>query len=99
MFNYANDIDIYAEWANIIVHNQFSASFSRPYHCAYISRKHNRQYKYSHEDLVSMLGAKLVHHESISGIFSAALGDQGYLVRTPVLEEVHHFASIIHKQG
>lgn len=99
MFNYANDIDIYAEWANIIVNNQFLADFTRPYHCAYISRKFNRRYKHSHQDLITMLGAKLVHHESISGIFSAALGDQGYLVRTPDLDEIHRFAAIIQEQG
>ena len=39
MFNFANDIDIYYEWANIILHNRFSASITRPYHCAYIGRK------------------------------------------------------------
>jgi hypothetical protein len=27
MFNYANDIDIYAEWAHIIVHNRFAAEY------------------------------------------------------------------------
>jgi biotin carboxylase len=95
MFNFANDIDIYAEWANIIVHNQFRASYSRPYHCAYISRKSNRQYKHGHDELIGLLGKNLVHYETISGVFSAALGDQGYLVRTPDLDEVHSLARII----
>jgi len=42
MFNYANDIDLYREWANIVVHNQFAARYDRPYHCAYIGRKSRR---------------------------------------------------------
>jgi biotin carboxylase len=95
MFNYANDIDIYAEWANIVVNNEFTASYTRPYHCAYISRKFNRQYTHSHSELIGLLGKKLVHHESISGVFSAALGDQGYLIRTPELDEVHEIAHFI----
>ena len=34
MFNYANDINIYYEWANIILYNRFTANFTRPYHTA-----------------------------------------------------------------
>ncbi len=44
MFNYANDIDIYKEWANVIVFNKFATEYNRKYHCAYIGRKLNRHY-------------------------------------------------------
>ena len=97
MFNYANDIDVYLEWARVIVHNHFAAEYSRPYHCAYIGRKYNRHYLHPHEEIVAAFGAKLVHHEPISGIFSAALGDYGYLVRSPDLEEIHAVAEYIHQ--
>jgi hypothetical protein len=99
MFNYACDIDVYREWANIIVNNHFSADYSRKYHCAYIGRKSNRPYAHSHEQILSALGDKLVHHENISGIFSAALGDYGYLVRTPDLGEVYTMADFIQKKA
>lgn len=98
MFNYANDIDIYAEWANIIVHNRFIAEYTRPYHCAYIGRKLNRAYLHSHDEIVATLSGQLVHHEPISGVFSAALGDYGYLVRTPLLEDIHKAAQFIQAQ-
>jgi hypothetical protein len=99
MFNYACDIDVYREWANIIVHNHFSADYSRKYHSAYIGRKLNRRYAHSHEQILSALGDKIVHHENISGIFSAALGDYGYLVRTPDLSEVYAMAEFIQKKA
>ena len=35
MFNYANDIDIYMEWAYIIVYNRFVENYSRKYHCEF----------------------------------------------------------------
>ena len=41
MFNYANDINIYYEWANVILYNRFLANYTRPYHTAYIGRKWN----------------------------------------------------------
>jgi hypothetical protein len=99
MFNFANDIDIYAEWANIIVNNQFNANYTRPYHCCYVGRKFNRRYHYTQEEIELMLGPCLVHHEQINGIFSAALGDYGYLLRSPVLEEVKHMAELVIEQA
>ncbi|MCU0488498.1 MAG: ATP-grasp domain-containing protein [Anaerolineales bacterium] len=97
MFNYANDIDIYREWANVIVNNRFQASYSRRYHCGYVGRKFNRPYKHSHEQILEQFGACCIpHHEPISGIFSAALGDYGYLIRSPNLDEIIEMANFIH---
>lgn len=95
MFNYANDIDVYAEWAHIIVHNRFTAKYSRPYHCGYIGRKVNRLYAHQHEEILGYLGDRLCHHEQISGVFSAALGDYGYLVRSPERDEIIEMAAFI----
>jgi len=97
MFNYACDIDVYREWANIIVHNRFTTDYSRKYHCCYIGRKFNRRYLHSHEQIIDALGDRIVHHEYISGVFSAALGQYGYLVRSPELSEIYDFAGYIQK--
>jgi hypothetical protein len=97
MFNYACDIDIYREWANVIVNNHFSSDYSRKYHCCYVGRKYNRHYAHTHEHIVSALGVNLIHHTSISGVFSAALGDYGYLVRSPVMSEIYNMAELIQK--
>jgi hypothetical protein len=96
MFNYANDIDIYKEWANVIMHNRFSTKYTRPYHCSYIGRKFNREYRYSHAQVIETLGSKLIHYEPVSGVFSAALGDFGYLVRSPNLDDIHAMAAYVH---
>ncbi len=95
MFNFANDIDIYREWANIIAFNRFTADYSRKYHCSYIGRKFNRGYIHSHEQILAAFGPQIVHHEGISGVFSPALGDYGYLVRSPDLEEIRSIARYI----
>ena len=36
MFNYSNDIDVYREWAHVVVYNRFTATYNRPYFCCYI---------------------------------------------------------------
>ena len=88
MFNYANDIDMYREWANIVVNNRFQAKYSRPYYCGYIGRKTNKRYVLGHEQVLSRYPDHLVHHQPIEGVFSAALGNYGYLVRSPDLDEI-----------
>ena len=95
MFNFANDIDIYQEWANVVVHNRFTASYSRPYHCCYVSRKFNKQYAHTHEEVLHSCSEKLCFHGDISGVFSAALGNYGYLIRSPDLEEIVAMAQFI----
>lgn len=98
MFNYANDIDIYREWANIVVNNSFEATYSRPYHCCYVGRKANKSYAHSQQEITDRFRSKIVHHEPISGIFSLALGNYGYLVRSPQLDEVIEVAGYIQKK-
>lgn len=99
MFNYANDIDIYKEWASIIMFNKFTAEYNRKYHCCYVGRKFNRRYAHSHDDILAAFGEHLVHHAPISGVFSAALGDYGYLLRSPDLDEIVAMAEYIHEAG
>lgn len=99
MFNFSNDINIYYEWANIILHNRFSATYTRPYHCAYVGRKWNRAYLHSHEEILQRFSGKLVHHEEISGIFSQALGNYGYLVRSPEFDEIVAMAQFIQEKA
>jgi len=97
MFNFANDIDIYSEWAHIIAHNRFTSDYTRPYHCSYIGRKFNRHYAHTHEEIIKVFSKQICHHEHISGIFSRALGDYGYLMRSPELEDIKKMAEFIQK--
>jgi hypothetical protein len=92
MFDYANDINIYREYANIVVHNRFEAQVIRPYFCAYIGRRNTHKYLRSHDQIMTEFAGKIIHYEHIPGIFSAALGDYGYLARSPKYEEIKQIA-------
>jgi hypothetical protein len=41
----------------------------------------------------------LVHHEAISGVFTSAIGDYGYLLRSPDLAELSAAADWILKKS
>jgi Carbamoyl-phosphate synthase L chain, ATP binding domain len=88
MFNYASDVDVYHEWANVVLHNEFKATCDRKYHCACIGRKHRKRYAHAHEEVLSAFGRLIPHHEPIDSAFRAAIGDYCYLVRSPDLEEI-----------
>lgn len=98
MFNFANDIDMYREWANIVVFNRFTAEYSRPYHCGYVGRRDRYAYSHPHETVLSSFGHLIPHHERINSTFGGALGDYGYLVRSPDLEEIRAMARFIHEK-
>ena len=96
MFNYACDIDIYNAWASIVAGKGYPyPDYTHKYYCCYVGRKSNRSYAHTEEEILSAYRDKISHHESISGVFSAALGNYGYLVRSPELDEVLSIAKFI----
>ena len=90
MFNYAGDLDFYKMWAEMVVNGEAHVPPTRPYNCAYVGRKYSQHYLWPHEAVLHEFDPMIVHHEEISGIFSQALGNYGYILRheelRPLLE-------------
>jgi len=98
MFNFANDIDIYKEWANVVVENEFKAFYSRKYHCAYVGRKFgNHHYTHSHDEVIHKYFHLIVFDTPVSGVFAPALGNFGYLIRSQNLAEIKEAIEFIHE--
>lgn len=88
MFNYAHDIDLYWEWANIVVNDRFVERYTRKYHCCFVGRKYNKPYTHSHEQIMEAFGYCIVHHQAMPSVFALAMGDYYYLLRSPDLDEI-----------
>jgi len=95
MMNFANDFDIYREWANVQINNRFDPIYTRPYHVCYVSRRYRFEYTHTHEEVLELYGEMIPTHQPILGAWSVALGDYGYLIRSQELEEVLEAANII----
>ena len=95
MFNYANDIDFYGAWAEVITTGHVELHVTRPYHCLYAGRKAGRVYRLEHEDVRRRFADLIVHHERIDDVFSAAIGNYGYIIRDPDLEPLLEAAGAI----
>ena len=100
MWNYANDIDIFNEYANVVVNNRFSAvvdpslflRLRRPALWADLPA-HPRA---GDGGLPQTGGGS---HQPISGIFAAALGDFGYLIRSPDLKKSKRLPALDPEEG
>jgi len=95
VLNYANDVDLFQQWANVVVHNTFTAEVSRPYHCAFVARRQQIDYQYTHREVLEACAPVLAHHEPISPVFTRAMGDYAYLVRSLDFEVVQQAIDFI----
>ncbi len=96
MFNYANDIDLYQEWANVVVLNQFMAEYTRPYHCAHISRRYIYRYRHTHDEILRDYGPLIAYHGPLDPVLAHVMGDYVYLVRAPDLDDIQAARQFIH---
>ena len=99
MFNYACDIDVYRAWARLLVDGRVALDYTRKYHCCYASRKNSLSYRYSHEEIMRRFGPQIVQVASVPGVFSSALGDVGYIFRSPDMAEIDAIVRAIHASG
>ena len=95
MFNYACDIDIYRIWADLLVSGRMQHPYERKYFCCYASRKNSIAYRHSHESILDKYGRFIVQVASVPGVFSSALGDIGYIYRSPELEDIQSITTFI----
>lgn len=91
MFNFANDIDLYRGWADVLTGRGFHVPYTRPYHCCYVGRKRWKRYRHSPEELQHHFGHLIVHREQMSPIFARVMGEDAYLVRSPAIEDIYAF--------
>jgi uncharacterized membrane protein len=91
-------MDIYREWANMIVHGKIDGLFSGKYYTAYASRKHHKDYAYSHDQVIDRLNGKLVKHEAIAPIFSRAMGNYAYQFRSESIDEIRQFIHLVQEE-
>ncbi len=97
MLNYANDADVYDQYARLLMDGRITMLFERPYHVFYAGLKEREHILRSHtrEDVLRRYGHLIVQHGPIAPIFSAAMGDYAYLLRSPDLEPLKEAVAYI----
>jgi len=96
MFNYACDNDVYRTWARMVVTGDPGPAWERKYHCCYASRNNRYSYLHNHDSIMERYGDSIMQVERVPGVFSSALGDIGYIFRSPKLSEIDEITEFIH---
>ena len=96
MWDYANDFDVFNEYAHIVKDNRFEAHITRPYNVVYIARKANKHYAHSIEDIETKFGHHIIEIESVPGIFAKIMGEVGILARTETMNEMRDIICFAH---
>lgn len=95
MFNYANDFDIFEEYANLVKDNHFKAEITRPFHSIYVSRKNHVNYAFTNEEIKDRFKKELVMVVQIPGVFAKTMGDLGFIMKSPSQDKVDEMIKAI----
>ena len=92
MMNFANDIDVYQVWANMVVYNEgrFDSN-SRPYHCVYAARRDEHNYVYPYNEITEKYRSNIVMEERMPDVLSGAMGNDMITARFTTLDECFEF--------
>jgi hypothetical protein len=96
MMNFANDIDVYQIWANMVCYDQgYFNPEQRPYTCVYASRRRAYSYAHTHEEIFERYGYHMSLYEEMPAVLAGTMGDFAYLARFETEEEAVEFAKYV----
>ncbi len=76
MMNFANDIDVYQIWANMITYNEgYYNKESRPYCCVYAARRDGYRYFYGIDEVLNKYRYNIVMQERMPDVLAGAMGN------------------------
>ena len=92
MMNFANNIDVYQIWANMVVFDEgrFDKN-SRPYHCVYAARRDEHNYVYPYNEIKERYKNNIVMEERMPEVLSGAMGNSMITARFESLDECLEF--------
>ncbi|OOH90270.1 carboxylate--amine ligase [Pasteurellaceae bacterium 15-036681] len=88
MWNYANDFDVFREYANIVQDNKFYTDIQHPWNVVYISRKANQNYVNSLDSVCEKFAGNIISVQTVPGVFAKIMGEHGILARTETIEQM-----------
>jgi hypothetical protein len=97
MMNYSVDDDLYAAYAGMIIANgRVTVAANKKFYCAYVGRR-NRDYAFTHGQLLQRLGDALVEFGENPKIFQVAMSRYRYIIRSPNRERLLKMAGDIQR--
>ena len=102
MYNYANNTDVYQIWADMIAFDkiekaELNEDMEKNY-CVYASRRDNKNYVHSHDEIKQKYGNVIVMNERMPDVFAEAMGNYMYTAKFTAKEQMEEFVGFVHKK-
>ncbi|GGE28710.1 ATP-grasp domain-containing protein [Streptococcus himalayensis] len=88
VYNYAHSIDLYKNYASLVAGNGFEASNFEPLYCLAVSRRDNKHYQYSEEEILGKYQGQLKTVKRMPRAFAELQGDSLYMLTTDSRKEL-----------
>lgn len=95
MWNYANDFDVFREYAHLVQGKPFTSEITRPWHVVYIARKAHQNYVHNLDEVRQYCAGSLIAVQHVPGVFAKIMGEHGVLARTETLEQMRDIVQFV----
>jgi biotin carboxylase len=96
--NFSYDMDVYREWANLMINGRIDSLSDGKYYTAYANRRDDRTYRNDHNTIMDELNGKVVKYSPIPDIFSKAMGNHGYQFRSESRADLEQMLKFIQEE-
>lgn len=99
MMNFANEVDVYQIWADMVTKDTTDIKVEeRPYSCVFASRRDGKNYRHTHQEIVTIYHHFLMMEERMPDILSDAMGNQMYTACFQTMDEVKTFVNFVQEE-
>jgi len=92
MYNFANEVDVYKIWADMVAFDKSTVPMDRPHHyCAFAGRRDGKNFKMDHDAIMAKYGANMKMHGRIPDALSGAMANQMYMSIFETEEEMNQY--------
>ena len=96
MYNFANSVDVYSIWADMVVYDKTYVDLSQQkYYAVYAGRRYGKPYIHTPEEIEARYGEKIVLNEEIPDSLSGAMGNHMWTARLDTEEEKDEFIRFV----
>jgi len=99
MMNYANDVDVYKIWANMIAFNKGNYTTERPYFCVSTARRDGKKYVHTQKETEEKYKKNIMMSGRMPEAISVAMGNDMIIARFKEFSIVEEFIDFYLKKA
>lgn len=95
MWNFANNIDLYKEYANILKDNKMSWQPEPQFWVFFFGRKRKYSYIHSHEEVLAKFGKNIMYQTVMPDVYHKVMGQDGFIFRVETESEMREIVDFL----